>query len=251
MAGQVSSRAEKLQKAQAAERRDATVRKIVLGLGGLVILALIGAIVFAVVMGSRDDKASSAGSGSTAAPANLANGAIPFGKATAPVTVQVYFDYMCPACGAFEANNGPELKRLMESGTAKVELRPLAFLDRYSNGTEYSSRAANALATVADGAPDKVLAFHEALYANQPAENTEGLSDTQIADLAKGAGVPDAVVARFAAGEFRVWVTNTTQEALTAGIDSTPTVLVNGQKIADVFTAGPLTQAIESAAGKG
>lgn len=75
------------------------------------------------------------------------------GKADAPVTVEIYFDYMCPACGAFEAANGDELDRLLEAGVVRVELRPLSFLDDQSNGTAYSTRAANAIATVADAAP--------------------------------------------------------------------------------------------------
>ena len=103
-----------------------------------------------------------------------ANGAISVGKANAPVKLEVYLDYMCPFCGRFERANGGELDRLVADGTVQLHLYPLSFLDRLSNGTRYSTRAANAIVTVADRAPDKVLAFNSALFADQPAEGSSG-----------------------------------------------------------------------------
>jgi protein-disulfide isomerase len=165
------------------------------------------------------------------------------------VTVQIYYDYMCPACGAFEAANSGELDRLVADGTARVELHPIAFLDRLSSGTRYSTRSANAVAVVADAAPDSVWAFHSALYQHQPAEGSTGLTDRQIADVASHAGVPAAVVERFADGTFQPWVASTTRQAFASGVEHTPTITVNGTVFdGDAFTVGPLTEAIESAA---
>lgn len=253
MPRQVDTRAAKLQQARDAERRQARVRTIVLGIGGLIVLALVAAIVWAVVEGAKDKDTNPALSTSTAAPSGLTDkGAILVGQAAAPVSVTIFFDYMCPGCGGFEAANGAELERLVTEGKAKLELRPISFLDRMSQGTQYSTRAGNALATVADGAPDKVLAMHSALYRVQPEENTPGLTDEQIAEAAKGAGVPDAVIARFAAGEFRTWLAKSTEEAFGSGIKGTPTVMINGTTFeGNVYSPGPLTQAIEAAAGQG
>lgn len=234
---------------QEAAARQAKQRRIVLSVGGLVVLALIAAIVIAVVKAGGDDKPPTA-SGEIVVPANAdAGGAIPVGRADAPVTVEIYFDYMCPACGAFEAANGDELERLLDEGTIKVELRPISFLDRTSNGTEYSTRTANAIAAVANGAPDKVWDFHAALYANQPEEGTEGLSDDQIAQIASDAGVPDDVVSTFGDETYRGWVASVTERAFDSGVQGTPTLKINGEFWeGDVYTVGPLTDAIESAA---
>jgi protein-disulfide isomerase len=178
-----------------------------------------------------------------------ATGAIPVGRADAPVTVHIYYDYMCPACGAFEAANSKELDRLVADGTARVELHPIAFLDRLSSGTQYSTRSASAVAVVADAAPDSVWAFHTALYQHQPAEGSEGLTDQEIADVASGAGVPAAVVDRFADGTYQPWVASVTREAFASGVEHTPTIKINGDVFdGDAFTVGPLTRAIESAA---
>jgi hypothetical protein len=122
-------------------------------------------------------------------PAHLDDsGAFIVGQDSAPVVVEIYYDYMCPACGAMEKVNGAELDRLMQDGTIRIALRPISFLDRQSQGTRYSARAANAFATVVNDAPVKAWAFHTALYAAQPEEGSEGLSDAQIKDIATGAG---------------------------------------------------------------
>ena len=73
----------------------------------------------------------------------------------------------------------------------------LALFDRYSANTLYSTQAANAAAVVASKQGDKFAAFMAALYAHQLAENTPGLTDADIADLARGAGVSDAVASSF------------------------------------------------------
>ncbi|MEK8227810.1 hypothetical protein NKG05_19460 [Oerskovia sp. M15] len=72
---------------------------------------------------------------------------------------------MCPICGQFEAANGAGLAALRDAGTARVVFHPIAILDRYSQGTRYSTRAAASAALVADRAPDSFQAFHAGLLA--------------------------------------------------------------------------------------
>jgi protein-disulfide isomerase len=224
----------------------------VLAVGGLVIVGLVVAIGF-VAFNAASKNEPTAGSGKLVTPAHLtASGAIPVGKPAAPVTVEIVLDYMCPACGKFEQANGDELDRLIQAGTAKAELRPISFLDRTSQGSRYSTRAANAMATVADRAPEKVWAFHNAMYANQPQEGTRGLNDQQIAELATHAGVGQDVVDAFDDRVFEPWVAKVTQAAFDSGLTGTPTVKINGTVFeGDVYRAGPLTQAIEAAAKSG
>jgi protein-disulfide isomerase len=180
-----------------------------------------------------------------------ANGAIRVGQAAAPVTVDIYLDYMCPFCGKFERANGDEISRLVQSGKAKVDIHPLAFLDDKSGGTRYSTRAANAVATVADRAPASVLAFNAALYGRQPAEGGSGLSDDEIAQIAAGAGVPLEVANAFPNRTFEGWVTTSTTAAFDSGITGTPTVKINGTAFpGDLYTVGPLTKAIEAAGNR-
>src|SRR5665647_1489277 len=94
------------------------------------------------------------------------------GAAPDAVVVSVYADYMCPYCGQFEQVNGPTLDQLRGDGTIVVEYHPVSILDGASLGTAYSTRAAAAVALVADQAPEAFIAFNTALFATQPAENT-------------------------------------------------------------------------------
>lgn len=244
------ARREALRKERAAAvRREKRMRQIRNGLFGAIVLGLVVAIGFLVWQAASEDDAPAV-DGPVVAPAGATeDGAVPIGAADAPVTLDLYVDYICPACGAFEQANAGELDALLEDGTARIELHPIAFLDETSRGTRYSTRAANAVATVADQAPDAVWEFHKALYENQPAEGTEGLSDEEIADIAIEAGVPENVTESFTEETHSAWVASITQTALDQ-IKGTPTVLIDGEEFTgDLFTAGPLTDAVREAAG--
>jgi protein-disulfide isomerase len=169
----------------AAARRHAKRTRILAASGGLVIVALLAAIVVALVNAAGGTPRSDADAPTTlVTPAGAtATGAISLGEPTAAVKLEVYLDYMCPFCGRFDRANADELSRLVADSTVRLELYPLSFLDEASNGTRYSTRTANAAATVADRAPDKLLAFNQALFAEQPPEGSKGLTDERIADL--------------------------------------------------------------------
>lgn len=220
------------------------------GLGGLVIVGLLVAIGVTVVnAGKGDSPGSATPTGEVVAPATAtAGGALAVGNPAAPVRLQVYLDYMCPFCGRFERANGAEIERLVTDGTVRLELHPLAFLDRMSQGTRYSTRTANAIATVADRAPEKLLAFHTALFNRQPEEGSRGLTNDEIAELAREAGVPPEVVDELAARTYEPWIAKVTAAAFDSGITGTPTVKIDGKVFeGDLYTVGPLTDAINSA----
>lgn len=169
------------------------------------------------------------------------------------VVVSVYSDYMCPFCGLFETSNGPLLEELRASGEIVLDLHPVAILDRFSAGTQFSTRAVAAVFAVAENAPEALVAFNALLFANQPEENTEGLSDGQIADLATQAGVPDDVVAGLADGTYTWWAAQATDLASQdLGSLSTPTILLDGVALdpaVDWRVDGALAEAIEAARG--
>ena len=241
------------QAAEALARKRATQRRRLLVGGGVVIAGLVIAIVVALVnaAGNSSTPQTALPSGDVVAPANTtASGAIMVGKADAPVKLDLYLDYMCPYCGRFERANAAEIERLVADGTVRLEMHPLSFLDQQSAGTKYSTRAANAVATVADKAPDKVLAFSAALFGKQPTEGNPGLTDSEIAKLATDAGVPAGVVESFHEARFQPWVATSTDAAFKSGITATPTVRINGKDFkGDLYSAGPLTSAIMAAKG--
>ena len=159
--------------------------------------------------------------------------AVPRGQESAPVTVTIYEDFMCPFCGDFEQASEPMLKQYVDSGDVQVHYRVLSFLDRASDGADYSTRAMNALGVVLDTAgPDVASAFHDLLFENQPAEGTTGPSDDELIAYAVEAGASeDAVSGPIRDVQFEQWVLNATDDASQDDVSSTPTVMVDGEVI--------------------
>jgi len=156
--------------------------------------------------------------------------------------IRVYVDYLCPFCGTFENTNAEQISQWVDSGAATVEIHPISILTSKSAGTQYSLRAANAAACVADSAPDDFLAFNSALFAAQPVEGTAGLSDDEIKKIVKSSGVSENLTAINECIDetaFKSWVLASTDRALKGpipnsssleAITGTPTVLVNGKQ---------------------
>jgi hypothetical protein len=161
-------------------------------------------------------------------------------SASEVIAVELYIDYFSPLGAAFEKANGSQLTSWLESGAVTVEVHPLAILDRVSQGTKYSTRAANAAACVANFSPDQFYVFHTKVLAAQPEENSAGLSDKQLVALTVESKVGNATKIRGCIENqtFKAWVADARERALTGpipnsdvtAISNTPTVIVNGQQ---------------------
>jgi protein-disulfide isomerase len=183
--------------------------------------------------------------GPTGTPANAVDGTgFAIGNASAKATIELYEDFQCPACAGFEQAAGPALRQFADAGTARVVYRPIAFLDRAST-TRYSTRALNAAGCAAEAGV--FTRMHDLLYANQPAEGTAGLTDDQLIDLGRQAGTSGGQFASCVRDlRYQAWAATVTDTASKAGVNSTPTVRVNGQTLSDPTPAN-LTAAIRGA----
>jgi protein-disulfide isomerase len=234
--------AEALARAHARRRRRAVV-------GGVVAAVV---VVLAVVVGIVVQTARTSTPADAAAPAGTVDDGtgIAVGQPDAPVTVAVYEDFQCPVCASFEATNGATLDRLVRDGAIRLVYHPIAFLDRAST-TDYSTRALNAAGVVLDRAgADAFVRFHDLLFASQPPEGSAGLTDDQLVDLAVQAGASgEAVEQGIHDRAFGDWVRQVTDAASRAGVNGTPTVLVDGTPIPnDQLTPEGLAAAVDAAA---
>ncbi len=227
----------------AAERRRRTL------IVGAVVVAVIAAVVgigIAVQSNRTGPTSGEAPQGVTAD-----NGVLRDGR-SGPVHVVVYEDFQCPSCKAFEENVGSTLAKDVTDGQIQLEYRPIAFLDRASS-TNYSSRALETAAcTLDDGGPMVFTKLHDLLFTNQPAEGSAGLTDGQLADLAAQAGANKKTVAGCqSAGTYEGWAAMVTDDASKAGINGTPTYLVDGKQVTFSNSEDPkvtLTKLIDAAA---
>lgn len=239
-------------------------RNRILVQGGVVVAAIAVAVVVALVVTTLNKPA---GPG----PANMAsdgillvgdgsgqvvaatNAGIPEGgKPTATdqtayeglANITVYVDFLCPYCNQFETTNAELMNTWVAQGLATLEYHPIAILDNASLGSRYSTRSANAAACVANFAPNSYATVSAALFAQQPAENTTGLTNEELASLVAQAGVTNANVASCIIDEtFSPWVTAATKRTSQSvpnseldAITSTPTIIVNGQQYTGSIT---------------
>ncbi|WP_028937156.1 thioredoxin domain-containing protein [Pseudonocardia spinosispora] len=232
-------------KARAAQKRKAPVVAERKGLSPALIAGIVVVVLFAVAVGFGVYRAQSkATEAAGAVPPAATTTGVPVGKPDAPATVDIYLDFQCPVCRIYEETVGPAIDSLIANGSAKVIYHPLAFLDQASSD-QYSTRSSSAAgcASQANVFPQ----FAKLLYANQPPEGGAGLPDSQLIALGKQAGAPDSFAQCVTNKTYKGWSAKLTDEASKAGVNATPTVMVNGKKIGN--TEAELREAV-TAAGK-
>ncbi|GHD52425.1 hypothetical protein D9V29_06725 [Mycetocola manganoxydans] len=187
----------------------------------------------------------------------LAAGASPVATKVDPnvPNIRIYVDYLCPVCGEFERANAEQLATWAEKGTATVEYHPIALLTGRSAGSQYSLRAANAAACVANYSPNDFFDFNSSLFKNQPEVGTAGHSDEALMEFAATAIQTDAGTAPagpiqsnidscITDATFTPWVQSATDRATTEKVPyssldkvkGTPTVLVNDKQYTGSIT---------------
>ncbi|RKE60425.1 MULTISPECIES: DsbA family protein [Microbacterium] len=176
----------------------------------------------------------------------------PTSTATPPVEIRVYVDYLSAGAREWQVANAQQLTSWVDDGAVTLSYYPVAMLTAKSNGTKYSLRAASAAACVATNAPDAFFAFNNELLTRQPEVDTDGYSDTELANMAQASGVDSTRVVRdcIESGSYAAWAKSATERAV-AGIPDTnglsltgtPMVLVNGkQYIGDLSDPAEFSQ---------
>jgi protein-disulfide isomerase len=146
-----------------------------------------------------------------------------------PVTVELYSDFLCPACRAFENDARDDIDRLLAENRIRLVYRPVAILDRLSTN-RYSTRAAAGAGCAADAG--KLLDYSKALFDNQPAEGGAGHDDDALIRLAGTAGITgDGFAQCLRDGRYTDWVGTVTATMGPRGVRGTPTVVVAGTQL--------------------
>ncbi|GAB7005455.1 thioredoxin domain-containing protein [Nocardioides sp. AN3] len=216
--------AERAERAAAAlaEQRHRERRRTVLSVVGVVAaMALIVVGGFAISKmngGGPSGKAADPGSGTS----------MTIGDASAPHSVVVYEDFLCPYCGEFEKQTHQQLASLAEQGKVSVTYRPFRLLQ-----PDYSQQALEVWVATQHTAGDAVAKrLHDLLYAHQPSESASSFpSRSDLVTLAVEAGADKAKVqAALDSGDATTWADASTKSAGDAGVRSTPTVLLDGKE---------------------
>ncbi len=155
------------------------------------------------------------------------------GNPNAPVQMEVWSDFQCPACDEFELNVEPTLiSQYVATGKVHLTYRDYAFIDGGSAGGESHQAAAAARC-----AGTKFWPFHDYLFQNQSTtgENKGTFTAAFLSSVAAAVGVDrsayDACMANGAAAMVAA-VDAETAQGQAAGIHQTPTIALNGKLMA-------------------
>jgi len=227
-------RAERAAAALKEKQRRERRRQILTATGVVVAIALVVGVGF-LFNSMRDDTQETADQ----IPPPGSQYGLTIGSADAPHQVVVYEDFLCPICGEFEAAGHEELAQLADQGKVQIEYRPFVLLDRLG---PYSSHATMVWSLVLqqDG-PDVAQKFHDLLFANQPSEEGPFPSQEELVALAGQAGADTTKLqSAIDAGDGIDWPVNATDSAESLGVESTPTITLDGEPFTDGRTAADL-----------
>ena len=204
-------------------------------IAGTAVIVIFAVVLVFVIMNSRPDKKTPAavtGQGDTVRVTSSKLVTKP-GTTDPKAVMTFYEDFLCPNCAAWEATFGPTVSKLIDIGAVAGDYNMVAILDNPRTHNNYSSRAGGAALCVADESLDAFRRFHSELFnpSIQPKERATTFPDNGwLIERAREAGVPvgpsDKVPACINSGKY---VDKVAAEAQTAGVDSTPTIKVNGE----------------------
>jgi protein-disulfide isomerase len=168
------------------------------------------------------------------------------GDPDAPVKLEVFADFQCPACANFALNIEPHvISDYVETGKVYLVFHPYSFLDRGTTQLE-SHRAAEAAFCALD--QDAFWQFHDILFSNQTGEN--------IGDFTKDRLLLFAEKINLDSGKFKDCLNDSKYEQRVLDeveygklkeIDQTPSFYVNDKKIVLVSSFDELFQALDNA----
>jgi protein-disulfide isomerase len=212
-----------------------------------IIVAVVIVVVFATVFVVLNRPWASSPRAAATYPVAVDGVVVNAGQPTAPVTIDVYEDFLCPFCERFETRNAGALTAALNEGKAKVNYHALNILDARTTPPGYSTLAANAaLCAVPAGIWP---AYHSRLFAEQPAEGGAGLTAAQLSTIGTELGAGPAFT-QCVEGNADAGAISAATEAASAnpalqtdGQFGTPTIAVGGRKI-DVSSSDWLQTAL-------
>jgi len=150
------------------------------------------------------------------------------GDPNAPVRIDVFEDFQCPACQYYSENIETQvIENLVSTGQVYYVFHNYPFLDDRA-ATKESDQAANASMCAAD--QERFWDYHRMVYANWKGENEGSLSDKRLTAFADALGLDMTKFNTcFNANQFKDQINADLQAGQDMGAQGTPSVFVNGK----------------------
>lgn len=175
------------------------------------------------------------------APTALESEGARLGRPDAKVVVDYWADYQCPYCSKFAQEVIPQLQSRIADGTVALVHHDFAFI-----GPESIAAAKAVRCATGEG---KYWQMHDAVYAAQNGENQGAFSPDRLKAVAASIGLDEAAFAACLDDHATlVQVLDDTSAGVRAGIESTPTIVVNGNRFLGVPDVAKFLATIDAAA---
>ena len=168
--------------------------------------------------------------------AEIPAGAVPDGRTlgspTAKVTIDIWSDFQCPACMDFATEIEPAtISTYVATGKVRLVYHDAAFQGQKVHSTyDESVEAAAAARCAAD--QGLFWQMHNWLFANWNGENEGAFAADRLRAIATAAGLDlTAYDSCMAVGDKQSAARSETLSAQAAGVNQTPTLIVNGTSI--------------------
>jgi protein-disulfide isomerase len=224
-------------------------------IGVIAIVVIGGAVVLSAVSGGQQG----AGNASLppvktsvkAIPPNADPTTIAWGPADAPIKVEEFLDYQCPACGSYARNfEGGVIDAFAGSGKVRYEVKFMPFLEDRVSGRESRDAAQSVMCAVEQ---NKGWQMHNTLFANQLITGEENIGNYSKARLKEmAATIPEMDTAAFGtcldSNKHEQAVRDIRAAGEARGVQSTPSFFINGTLNPNVRSADDFRQAFQQAA---
>jgi protein-disulfide isomerase len=177
------------------------------------------------------------------------------GSADAPVEVDVWEDFQCPACRRFsEEIEALIVENYVANGNVRYTFHHYPFLDGNGTGSGgESDQAANA--SMCANEQGQFWTYKDILFANWNGENQGAFANNRLRGFAESIGLDmDAFDACFEANAHQTAVDDDFRAGRQIGVQGTPSAFVNGQKVGQqgfIPTYDEISQAVEAALASG
>lgn len=205
--------------------------------GGAVLI--LAAVVIILVMNQQSTTTSIA---APDVPAEWINGAS-IGSPDATVVVQGWEDFMCPACQQWNRDvKANFMEQFVNTGKVRFEFHQFPLQQHYPGALQ----AAMASLCVAD--QNEFWPYHDRVFQATTARGQAGAEVEALIGYATELGINgDAVRACMNNLTHQQTVLNSLEQARALGLNSTPSILVDGQLVPNPFNFNALSQQIEEA----
>lgn len=172
------------------------------------------------------------------------------GDPDAPVLVEVWEDFQCPACKHFtEDVESRIIENYVSNGKIRYVFHQFPFLDDRVASKE-SDQAANASQCAAE--QERFWDYHDILFANWNSENAGAFSDNRLVAYAETLSLDiNQFKTCFQENRYKEKIDEDLTAGKSAGVTGTPSVFVNGEILTPGYvpTYEQIAEAIEQELG--